>query len=57
MIEAMIDAHGIDRSRIFVTGLSAGGAMTSILLVAYPELFAGGAIIAGLPYGSASNVA
>jgi poly(hydroxyalkanoate) depolymerase family esterase len=57
MIEAMIDAHGIDRSRIFVTGLSAGGAMTSILLAAYPELFAGGAIIAGLPYGSASNVA
>jgi poly(hydroxyalkanoate) depolymerase family esterase len=57
MIEAMLDAHGIDRSRIFVTGLSAGGAMTSILLAAYPELFAGGAIIAGLPYGSASNVA
>ena len=56
MIAAMVDAHGIDASRIFVTGLSAGGAMTSILLATYPELFAGGAIIAGLPYGSASNV-
>ncbi|MBV2148120.1 PHB depolymerase family esterase [Sphingobium sp. AS12] len=56
MIEAMIDTHGIDRSRMFVTGLSAGGAMTSILLASYPELFAGGAIIAGLPFGAASNV-
>lgn len=56
MIETMIDTHGIDRSRIFVTGLSAGGAMTSILLASYPELFAGGAIIAGLPFGAASNV-
>lgn len=56
MIEAMIDAHGIDTSRIFITGLSAGGAMTSILLASYPELFAGGAIIAALPFGAASNV-
>ena len=56
MIVAMIDAHDIDPSRIFVTGLSAGGAMTSVLLASYPELFAGGAIIAGLPHGSASNV-
>lgn len=56
MIAAMVEAHDIDPSRIFVTGLSAGGAMTSILLASYPELFAGGAIIAGLPYGSASTV-
>lgn len=56
MIATMVDTHGIDTSRIFVTGLSAGGAMTSILLATYPELFAGGAIIAGLPFGAASNV-
>ena len=56
MIGTMIDAHGIDTSCIFITGLSAGGAMTSILLASYPELFAGGAIIAGLPFGAASNV-
>lgn len=56
MIMAMVNAHGVDPSRIFVTGLSAGGAMTSVMLASYPELFAGGAIIAGLPHGSASNI-
>lgn len=56
MIEHMVLAHGIDRSRIYVTGLSAGGAMTSVMLATYPEVFAGGAIIAGLPYGSAASV-
>jgi poly(hydroxyalkanoate) depolymerase family esterase len=56
MIERMIKDHGIDRRRVFVVGLSAGGAMTSAMLATYPDLFAGGAIIAGLPYGCAANV-
>jgi len=56
MIEKSVVDHGIDRRRIFVTGLSAGGAMTSTMLACYPEVFAGGAIVAGLPYGAAANV-
>ena len=56
MIAAVIEHHAIDRSRVFVTGLSAGGGMTSVMLATYPELFAGGAIVAGLPFGAASNV-
>lgn len=56
MIAAAIERHGIDRLRVFVTGLSAGGAMTSVMLATHPELFAGGAIIAGLPYGTAAGV-
>jgi poly(3-hydroxybutyrate) depolymerase len=48
--------HSIDPDRIFVTGLSAGGAMTTVMLAAYPEVFAGGAVIAGLPYGIATNL-
>jgi poly(hydroxyalkanoate) depolymerase family esterase len=55
MIDHMIRVHGLDAKRVFVTGLSAGGAMTSALLACYPETFAAGAIIAGLPYGCASN--
>jgi poly(hydroxyalkanoate) depolymerase family esterase len=56
MIARMIADHGLDARRIYVTGLSAGGAMAAALLAAYPEIFAGGAVIAGLPYGAASNV-
>ena len=56
MIDTMARDHHVDRSRVFITGLSAGGAMTSAMLAAYPEMFAAGAIIAGLPYGSAVNV-
>lgn len=56
MIDAMISDHDIDPRRVFVTGLSAGGAMTSVMLATYPEVFSAGAIIAGLPYGAAGNV-
>jgi poly(hydroxyalkanoate) depolymerase family esterase len=56
MIARMVGDHKIDQHRIFVTGISAGGAMTSVMLATYPELFAGGAIIAGLPFGVATNV-
>ncbi|PWJ86926.1 poly(hydroxyalkanoate) depolymerase family esterase [Mesorhizobium loti] len=56
MIEAAVVAHGLDRKRIFITGLSAGGAMATVMVAAYPEVFAGGAIIAGLAYGSASTI-
>jgi poly(hydroxyalkanoate) depolymerase family esterase len=55
MIDSVVGTYRLDRSRVFVTGLSAGGAMASVMLATYPELFAGGAIIAGLPYGCASS--
>ncbi len=56
MIARVIDDHAIDPSRVFITGLSSGGAMTSVMLATYPEVFAGGAIIAGLPYRSARTM-
>jgi len=56
MIARMVADHGIDPRRIFITGLSAGGAMTTVMLATYPELFAAGAVIAGLPFGVATNV-
>lgn len=56
MVAKMIADYSIDPARVFVTGLSAGGAMTSVMLATYPDVFAGGAIIAGLPYGAATNV-
>ncbi|HUE79725.1 MAG TPA: PHB depolymerase family esterase [Sphingomicrobium sp.] len=56
MVQHVAGEYGLDRSRVFITGLSAGGAMTSVMLASYPELFAGGAIIAGLPFASANSV-
>lgn len=56
MIRFMLREYDLDAERVFITGLSAGGAMTAAMLATYPELFAGGAIIAGLPYGSATTV-
>ena len=56
MIARMVEEDGIDQHRVFVTGLSAGGAMTSVMLATYPEVFSAGAIIAGLPYGVAHDV-
>ena len=56
MVDRMVSDHDIDRRRVFITGLSAGGAMASVMLATYPDVFAGGAIVAGLPYGAAANV-
>ena len=56
MIEKIVARHALDPARVFVTGLSAGGAMAATMLATYPEVFAGGAIIAGLPHGVATSV-
>ena len=55
MATEAVSRFGSDPRRVFVAGLSAGGAMAAALLAAYPEAFAGGAIIAGLPVGCATN--
>ena len=56
MTQAAIAEFDLNPSRVFVTGLSAGGAMTAAMLATYPDIFAGGAIVAGLPYGIANGV-
>ena len=53
MVDRMSQDHAIDATRRFVFGVSSGGAMTAALLAAYPERFAGGASIAGIPVGCA----
>ncbi len=57
MTTHMVRQHRLSAARVGVTGLSAGGAMVAVMLATYPELYQGGAIIAGLPYGSADSVA
>ena len=56
MVQHVAGRYRLGRTHIFITGLSAGGAMTSVMLACYPELFAGGAVIAGLPFASANTL-
>lgn len=43
-------------NKVYIVGLSAGGALTSSLLIHYPNMFEAGAIIAGVPYPCADNL-
>lgn len=60
-VKSMVDRQksvlGSDPARVFVTGLSAGGAMTANLLADYPDVFAGGGIDSGLPAQCATSQA
>jgi poly(hydroxyalkanoate) depolymerase family esterase len=55
MVDYMKSHSSVDPARVFVTGLSAGGAMTAAMLAVYPDVFAGGAIMAGIPYRCATS--
>jgi poly(hydroxyalkanoate) depolymerase family esterase len=53
---ALAAEQGIDTRRIYIAGLSAGGAMAAITANAYPELFAAVGVHSGLPPGVAGNL-
>ncbi len=48
--------HATSGGPVFVSGLSAGGGMTSALLAAYPDVFTGGGVVAGVPDGCATTL-
>ena len=56
MVDHAVASYGSDPERVYVTGLSAGAAMTAVMLAAYPDKFAGGSINAGLPYKCATSM-
>ncbi len=56
VVEEIRAIHPVDPDRIFVVGVSAGGAMASILAATYPDIFAALAIFAGAEFRAAASV-
>lgn len=57
MVAAALTRFAADPARVYIAGLSAGGATAAALLAAYPDVFAAGAVVAGLPVGAAGSTA
>jgi len=57
MVAEAVRRFASDQRAVYIVGLSAGGAMAVAMLAAYPEVFAAGASIAGLPVGAAGGAA
>ncbi len=53
--EKVQEEYSVDSSRLYVCGLSSGGAMAVNCLVAHPDKYAGGASVAGLAYGESPS--
>eukprot|EP01036_Dinobryon_divergens_P046103 gene46103-61643_t len=56
LTQTIVEQHGLDPRRVFIAGLSAGGAMAASVAAAYPEIYAGVGVHSGLAPGAANNL-
>ena len=56
MIQYAVNNYNVDTTKIYVVGLSAGGAMANIVMANYPSLINSGAVLSGIPFKAANNL-
>lgn len=56
MTRAVMERYPIDARQVYVAGLSAGGAMATIMGTLYPDLYAAVGVHSGLPFASAHDL-
>ncbi|MFX1676415.1 PHB depolymerase family esterase [Paraburkholderia sp. A2WS-5] len=55
LVEEIVEAHGFDRERIYLAGISAGAGLAALLAVHYPERFAAVGLHSGPVFGAANS--
>jgi poly(hydroxyalkanoate) depolymerase family esterase len=55
MTREIIRSYSIDARRVYIAGMSAGGAMAAIMAATYSELYAAVGIHSGMPFGAVQN--